>query len=42
MALWDGNIFGMYKSFYMILDSQVTVIILVYIIIQTRVLETEC
>ena len=36
MALWEGNIFCMYNSFYVILDCQVTVIILAYIIIQTR------
>ena len=36
MALWDGNIFCMCNSFYVILDCQVTVITLAYIIIQTR------
>ena len=36
MALWDGNILCMYNSFYVILDCQVTVIILAYIIIRTR------
>ena len=33
MALRDGNFFGMYNSLYVILDCQITVIILAYIII---------
>ena len=32
MALQDGNFFGMYNTIYVILDCQVTVIILAYII----------